>query len=121
MMEQLADLDKNKRELLVREGVMTAEIIVSEYDIETATMTVNVSDIANVPEGIEGVQMAVWLAGDQSDLQWIQMEMREDGSYVSSIDVSSFGYKSGEYRIHVYVVDRAGKQYLVDGVTGIVK
>lgn len=120
MIEQLADLDENKRELLVREGAMDADIIVGDYSAETGVIPVNVREIANIPEGIEGVQMAVWTASDQSDLQWIQMEMQEDGSYASQIDVSSFGYRSGKYRIHVYIVDRTGKQYLIDGVTGIV-
>ncbi len=73
-------------------------------------------DIANVPEGVESVQMAVWTAGDQTDIQWIQMGMREDGSYLAQINVPSFGYKSGEYRVHVYVVDRTGAQYLLGAV-----
>mgnify|MGYP002513054692 FL=1 len=120
LMERLADLDENKRELLVREGEF-ADITVGEYDIVTGVIPIEVRDIANIPEGVESVQMAVWTAGDQSDLQWIQMGMQEDGSYLSQINVPSFGYKSGEYRVHVYVVDRTGAQYLVGAVQAYVR
>lgn len=120
LMERLADLDENKRELLVREGEF-ADITVGEYDIVTGLIPIEVRDIANIPEGVESVQMAVWTAGDQSDLQWIQMGMQEDGSYLSQINVPSFGYKSGEYRVHVYVVDRTGAQYLVGAVQAYVR
>lgn len=120
LMERLADLDENKRELLVREGEF-ANITVGEYDIVTGLIPIEVRDIANIPDGVESVQMAVWTAGDQSDLQWIQMGMQEDGSYLSQINVPSFGYKSGEYRVHVYVVDRTGAQYLVGAVQAYVR
>lgn len=120
LMEQLADLDENKRELLVREGVTDANLIVGAYSIEAGIIPVNVRNIKNVPEGIEGVRMAVWTMSDQSDLQWIQMEMQEDGGYAAQVDVSKFDYRSGKYYIHVYVIDRTGEQYLIDGTTGIV-
>lgn len=120
LMERLADLDENKRELLVREGEF-ADITVGDYDIVTGLIPIEVRNIANIPEGIESVQMAVWTAGDQSDMQWIQMGMQEDGSYISQINVPSFGYKSGEYRVHVYVVDRTGAQYLLGAVQAFVR
>lgn len=120
LMERLANLDENKRELLMREGEL-ADITVGEYDIITGVIPIEVRDIANVPEGVESVQMAVWTAGDQSDMQWIQMGMQEDGSYLAQINVPSFGYKSGEYRVHVYVVDRTGAQYLLGAVEAYVR
>ncbi len=120
LMERLANLDENKRELLMREGEL-ADITVGEYDIITGVIPIEVRDIANVPEGVESVQMAVWTAGDQTDMQWIQMGMQEDGSYLAQINVPSFGYKSGEYRVHVYVVDRTGAQYLLGAVEAYVR
>ena len=120
LMERLANLDENKRELLMREGEL-ADITVGEYDIVTGVIPIEVRDIANVPEGVESVQMAVWTAGDQTDMQWIQMGMQEDGSYLAQINVPSFGYKSGEYRVHVYVVDRTGAQYLLGAVEAYVR
>lgn len=120
LMERLANLDENKRELLMREGEL-ADITVGEYDIMAGVIPIEVRDIANVPEGVESVQMAVWTAGDQTDMQWIQMGMQEDGSYLAQINVPSFGYKSGEYRVHVYVVDRTGAQYLLGAVEAYVR
>lgn len=114
LMEQLADIDETKEELLVREGkIPSANAWAEAYESDTGALPVVVTDIANIPEDISQVMIAVWTNEDQSDLQWIGMEQREDGSYYARVNVPGFGYKVGEYQIHVYVVGEDGEQYKV--------
>ena len=119
LMEQLADIDETKEELLVREGkVPSANAWAEAYESDTGALPVVVTDIANIPEDISQVMIAVWTNEDQSDLQWIGMEQREDGSYYARVNVPGFGYKVGEYQIHVYVVGEDGEQYKVAETIG---
>ncbi len=121
LMEKMADLNENAEELLVREGkIPTASMYVEAYEHDTGALPVTVADIENIQDRIQTVMLAVWTNVDQSDLQWIQMENREDGSYYARINVPSFGYKVGEYNIHAYVVDEGGNQYKVGEIIGIV-
>ena len=122
LMEQLADIDETKEELLVREGkVPSANAWAEAYESDTGALPVVVTDIANIPEDISQVMIAVWTNEDQSDLQWIGMEQREDGSYYARVNVPGFGYKVGEYQIHVYVVGEDGEQYKVAETVGVVE
>lgn len=119
LMEELADLNENAKDLLVREGrIPTANVWAEAYESDTGALPVRVSDIKNLSADVSHVMVAVWTNEDQSDLQWIQMEMQEDGSYYARINVPNFGYKEGEYRIHVYVVDENGEQYMVGETVG---
>lgn len=121
LMEELANLDENKEELLIREGKMpTSTIWTEDYERDTGALPVVVSDIANISTDIVHVRIAVWTNDDQSDLQWIEMEFREDGSYYARINVPSFGFKLGEYKVHAYVMDEEGEQYMVGETVGFV-
>ena len=55
------------------------------------------TDLANLPDEVQSVQIAVWTNEDQSDVQWIQLEAREDGSYGANINVANYGFKLGVY------------------------
>ena len=118
-MEELAQLDENKEELLLREGVValpTANVWADAYNFVSGTFQVTVSDILNVQNSIEAVMLAVWTNEDQSDLQWIQMERQEEGDYFASINVPNFNYKVGEYFVDAYVVDGEGEQYAIGSI-----
>ena len=121
MMEQMADIDKNSKELMLREGrAPTAAITVGEYQRDKGLIPVTVSNIENVNDGIQSVQIAVWTEEDQSDLQWIPMEITEEEMYTANINILSFGFKEGEYQIHAYVVNSNGKQDILGNTVGIV-
>ncbi len=114
LLERIADLDKNKQELLVREGKNPrADIMVGEYEHLIGALPVSISQIENIPNGVANIMLAVWSDETQSDLQWIQMEIQEDSSYYVSIDLSSFDYKIGQYYVHAYAIDGAGDQYKI--------
>lgn len=119
MLEKLADLDENAQELLIREGkVPKAVVKVEEYGTEG--LPVRVSEFEYIPKGVAKVWLAVWMNEDQSDLQWIKMQIQEDNSYYTAIDMLLFGDKAGEYNIHAYVIDGAGEQYQVGTAIGLV-
>ena len=110
MMEELADLDEDNKELMIREGrVPKATVIAGEYQRDLGLIPVSVTDIENVTDGVQSMQMAVWTKEDQSDLQWIPMETTGDGTYTANVNVMSYGFYVGEYQIHVYVVDGNGE------------
>lgn len=119
LLEKLADLDENAQELLIREGkVPKADVQVEEYGTEG--LPVRVSEFEYIPCGVVEVWLAVWTNEDQSDLQWIEMQIQDDSSYYIAIDTLLFGYKAGEYNIHAYVIDGAGEQYQVGTAIGLV-
>lgn len=122
LMEKLAALDENKQELLIREGkTPKANIITDAIDNEIKGISVQVTDIENILNGVANVTLAVWTDESQSDLQWVQMEIQEDSSYSVVIDSSSFVYRSGEYHIQAYATDGAGDQYMVAEAVGIIE
>ena len=123
LMEDLADLDLNKEELLLREGKLlepTANVQADAYQYEVGILPVTVSDINNLQGSVEKVMLGVWTQEDQSDLQWFQMQVGEDGNYYGNVSVPEFNYKEGEYFINAYVTNKAGEQYLIGNTTGIV-
>lgn len=120
-MEELASLDENKQELLIREGKgPRADASVGEYNSELGVLPVRVVGFKNVTNGVTDVMLSVWHEEDQSDMRWIQMSIQEDSSYYADIAVSDFGYKSGDYNIHIYMIDGAGDQYKVAEMLGSV-
>lgn len=121
MMEELADLDEDNKELMIREGrAPKATVIAGEYQRDLGLIPVSVTDIENVTDGVQSVQMAVWTKEDQSDLQWISMGTTGDGIYTANVNVMSYGFYVGEYQIHVYVVDGDGEQSMLGTAVGVV-
>lgn len=119
LLEQLADLDEEKPELLIRQGkIPKANLVVEEYESELGILPVRVTDFENISNGVADVMIAVWTEENQSDLQWVKMDIQEDSSYYADINISSFSYKLGEYHIHAYVLDGAGEQYMVAETVG---
>lgn len=112
LMEDLANIDEKKQALLVNtEEAPEADITVGPYDRNTATFPVVATNLQNIGSGIESLLTAVWTEPDQSDLQWIPMELREDGLYYLDVDITSYGYKTGDYQVHVYMTDVHGNQF----------
>ena len=73
LMEDLADIDENKEEILERDGKLPAGGYCGRQAINFSrvALPVTVSNIRNVKGEIQSLQLAVWTAEDQSDLQWI--------------------------------------------------
>lgn len=115
LMTQLADIDESSEELLVREGkIPTGEVVIGEYQRQTGTIPLTVQQITG-GENIQSILVAVWTNDDQSDLQWIELQMNEDSNYTTDINMKNFGFIPGDYNMHVYVITGDGEQYFMGG------
>lgn len=121
LIEKLADIDYDPESLKVREGrVPTGTVYADPYLRDIGGIPVTVTDLANLPDEVQSVQIAVWTNEDQSDLQWIQLGAREDGSFGANINVANYGFKLGVYYIDAYIVDSTGTPYMIGQATGYV-
>ena len=115
LMTQLADIDESSEVLLVREGkIPTGEVVIGEYQRQTGTIPLTVQQITG-GENIQSILVAVWTNDDQSDLQWIELQMNEDSNYTTEINMGNFGFIPGDYNIHVYAITGDGEQYFMGG------
>lgn len=122
-MNELAEkINLENEELLKREGKLpTANVVAGTYDFTTALLPLNITDIQNLCDDAHSVAVAVWVAEDQSDLQWMPAIVMEDGNYYVDINVASFGYKTGGYKIDVYAIHDDGTQQFIGGTVGYVE
>ena len=115
LMTQLADIDESSEVLLVREGkIPTGEVVIGEYQRQTGRIPLTVQQITG-GENIQSILVAVWTNDDQSDLQWIELQMNEDSNYTTEINMGNFGFIPGDYNIHVYAITGDGEQYFMGG------
>ena len=120
LMEEFAAGIEPEEEEVVEENLPTALVTVYEYDSMSGQLPVQISEINDAGKGIGTVNVAVWTEEDQSDLQWMQAEQQEDGTFWMNIDVPEFNYKTGEYHIDVYLVDADGNQNIIGSTIGVV-
>lgn len=120
-MEEMANIDPNKKEVLRRDGKLaTADVAADAYQYDTGALPVTVTNI-NSELDIQSVTLKVWTNEDQSDEQWIEMTVSEDGAYYANVNVPSFNYKVGDYYIEAYVHDSEGDTYCVGSTVGTVQ
>lgn len=93
-----------------------AEIEVTPYDYHKGYYTITVQNI--VPDDVHTVRCAIWQEEDQSDLIWYEAEHESDNTYVVNSMARDFGYRPGEYQIHVYGVTDEGDPVLLGSSTG---
>lgn len=122
LLDQLANIDEDSPELLVREGkTPKADVEVGVYQSENGILPLTVTNIENVQEDIQSVMVAVWSNEDQSDLQWIPLEGDNQDGYGVNIDMAAFGFKAGVYNLHVYFVDGNGQQYMLAEAEAVIE
>lgn len=110
MDEMTSTIDTENETVLLREGKLaTADIVTSDYDSQTESILVTISNFEKIDDLVE-VKVAVWTMENQRDLIWSQAVLQEDGSYVHQINVSDFGFATDEYIIHVYGVTSDNSQ-----------
>ena len=119
-MNKLANIEENE-DLLIRKGELipySATVVADEYQRYIANLPVTIQDVSG--EDIQSVMLAVWSKEDQSDLQWIETTLQEDGTYSADINIASFKWATGEYQIHAYAIDSNGESNFLGYTTGIV-
>ena len=95
------------------ENVPTVELSVGDYNYDYSSLPISVRNISNVPGNIQSVMVAIWKEPDQSDLQWVQLNAMDDGSYYTDLYVADYGETPGDYNIHLYVIDESGTPVIV--------
>lgn len=98
-----------------------AVLTLEEYDYMAGFLPLYIREIDDKGNGISAVNVAVWVNEDQSDVQWMQAKVQEDGSYLMNINVPNFDFKTGDYKIKVYLVDQQGEQHELGGIVGHVE
>lgn len=99
----------------------TAVLTLGEYDYMAGVLPLYIREIDDKGDGISAVNVAVWVNDDQSDVQWMQAEVQENGDYLMNINVPNFDFKTGDYKILVYLVDQEGDQHELGGTVGHVE
>lgn len=87
-------------------------LIVEDYNAETDTLNIYAVDV-ETPNGVMGVQCAVWSKGDQSDLRWIGGTEVDDGIYLMQIHGKDFGQTTNTLSVHLYINDLQGESILL--------
>ncbi|MCI8834901.1 MAG: sulfatase-like hydrolase/transferase [Ruminococcus sp.] len=99
----------------------SAEVAVYEYNSAAGLLPVGVREIRHIQQKVTAVNVAVWTEENQEDLQWVQTVLLEDGSYGGYIDLSGFGYKTGEYYVEACAVFADGSQVTLGNASGQVE
>lgn len=119
MMEKLGDIREVETDIgtqtVQEENIPAAELSIGDYDYNYSSLPISVTNISNVPGNIQSVMAAVWKEADQSDLQWVELYQLDDGSYYTDLYVADYGENSGDYNVHIYVIDESGTPIIVAG------
>ena len=120
LIEELSDIKEETSETVTEEIEPTAVITAGTYDFTTGNLPVIISQIQDAPDTIQSVKIAVWTQEDQSDLQWIQTGMDENGNFAVDVNIAGFNYREGMYYIVAFLEDDAGNLYTIGGTIGFV-
>lgn len=121
LMEAFTSDIVTEEKIPAEEETVSAVFTTSEYDFQWGILPLLISEIDDKGKGISAINVAVWVEEDQSDIQWMQAEAQADGSYIMNIAVPDFNYKTGIYKIAVYLVDNQGEQHLLGHTQGSVE
>lgn len=86
------------------DGGSCSSITVEAADNSSGTCTVKITG-ASSASGVKNILVPVWSQSDQSDINWYNAVLKEDGNYYAYIDISNHNYNFGKYHIHVYMTN----------------
>ena len=86
------------------------QIRVTDYNSGKGTFRVVISGVDT--EQVKEILVPVWsVVNGQDDIVWYPAQRSSNGVYYTDVDLKNHKYSTGTYNIHVYVTDKAGKQY----------
>lgn len=119
MMDELADIRQIEKPDVTsneaEQSVPSAQVEAGEYQFDSSLLPIAVRNIENLQVDLQSVMVAVWKEDDQSDLQWIPMELLDDGTYYTYAYIGNYGEALGNYHIHAYAVDTTGNLIILGG------
>ena len=129
MMDKLANIKPEESVKMVQQEQQeeqeipspAAEVEIGEYLYDSSLLPVYVRNIVNMSNDIQTVMIAIWKEPDQSDLQWIPMELWGDGTYYSDAYIGEYGENPGEYNIHVYAIDTDGNPFVLSELQTVIE
>lgn len=92
-------------------------VIVEGFDKDSDMINVYAIDV-QTPNGVMGIQAAVWSKEDQSDLKWIGATEVDQGIYMMQINAQDFADTQSDVIIHVYVNDNQGQSIILSEESG---
>lgn len=112
-MEQLANVDPTKEEVLKREEKRKphATMKISKSTSDEAILSVTVKKIENVTGNISQMRLALWTEDDQSDIQYIEMTQNKDGVYDTQVNINEIVEEKAECHLAPYAMLETGEEY----------
>ena len=119
LMEQLAQINEDSPELLIRTGRAPAGDVSAVIRPQGEMLSIDIINLRNLNHPVSSVTVAAWAGDDQSDLQWIEAEERPDGTYYAEIPLSGLRIGENPCIVHVYLTEESGTQYFIGGAYAI--
>ena len=91
----------------------TWKVEIENKNDEEGTFEIKIKDIES-KSGVSQIQVPVWCAEDQNDIQWYVAEKQSDGTYEVKVSIANHKYHYGEYKIHTYLTDGNGFTALIE-------
>ncbi len=95
----------------------SAKVLMEAYNEDTGMANIYVVDPV-APNGVMGVQCAVWGSDDQSDLRWYPAAEVDDGIYRAQVRAADIADPDKRLTIHAYIIDNQGESVLVGTANG---
>ena len=98
---------------------MKGNLSIANVNNQTGQFDVVISDVVS-PGGLKEILVPVWSkTNGQDDLRWYTARRQTDGSFKVTVSAADHQYTSGEYIVHAYYINSAGKQTFLAGTSTI--
>ena len=120
LMEELtADLgDKDLKLDENPDGAATVELSATPYNNQTGKFEVYISNIITDID-YQGIRCLAFPEEDKANQQWYDAYSLGDGTYKTEVYAWDYGFKTGNYKVQIYMIDIDGNPIMIDEIGGI--
>ncbi len=113
--DNLANINEDAEELMKRDGRIPSSSVWSDgYDTENGVIHIHMNSLSGVNEEVSSIGIKIWKQNDQSDLTWTEFsEQDENGVYHAEVNLSNYGFMTGNYHIQAVLTYTSGTEYLL--------
>ena len=113
--DNLANINEDAEELMKRDGRIPSSSVWSDgYDTENGAIHIHMNSLSGVNEEVSSIGIKIWKQNDQSDLTWTEFsEQDENGVYHAEVNLSNYGFMTGNYHIQAVLTYTSGTEYLL--------
>ena len=99
--------------------ITKGKLSIQNVNNQTGRFDVIITDVV-LPGGLKEISVPIWSkANGQDDLKWYTARRQGDGTFKVSVTVADHKYTNGEYIVHAYYVNSAGKLIFRGGTSTI--